>query len=579
MNPPSLPDISIVIPVYNRGELIRYTLESVRRASAGLTAETIVVDDGSEPPAAESIARLGFAPEKILRQSNQGLLFARLAGLAAATGRHVLFLDSDDLISREKLRLQVAAMEAVQADVSYTDTARCLLQGDYDALSITLDTPCPDTHDSAEFFISVQPAPHSPVFRTDYLRRTVAEAFFPPSPLYNPVAEIWFYHNAAPRPARVMKVPGPHTIIGQHPSSRLTNNWEKLGVGSLAVQEAFVRSCPDTAEAARVRELAAGKAFLSWRRLPRGFSPEFCTRQLAIWQRLHARVSLARLGGRGFQILAGVVGPIAAARWLRLIQGHPYERVRTMDDASFQRLLTTLPAPQPMATKSEAPPSLLVKFLKAGSRARRSRFHTARGDVLPLSAVLYLPATVWLMFLPRLMRWRPTRPWIPFSAVRAIARRLTPASMVLEVGSGMSTLWLARRCARLVSLEADELWFKRIGELLRRRGHRHVDLRYRWKADELCDFSEFPTASLDLVIVDGGPREQCLRAALPKVRPGGAVYVDNTDEPSISGQCREYLQETAGKTGGRLYYYRDFSPGNFFVSEGILLVTPGSSPQ
>ena len=57
MNHRSLPDVSIVIPVYNRGEIIRYTLESVRQAADGLSVEVIVVDDGSDPPAAESIAR------------------------------------------------------------------------------------------------------------------------------------------------------------------------------------------------------------------------------------------------------------------------------------------------------------------------------------------------------------------------------------------------------------------------------------------------------------------------------------------------------------------------------------------
>jgi hypothetical protein len=57
VNPRSLPDVSIVIPVYNRGEIIRYTLESVRQAADGLSVEVIVVDDGSDPPAAESIAR------------------------------------------------------------------------------------------------------------------------------------------------------------------------------------------------------------------------------------------------------------------------------------------------------------------------------------------------------------------------------------------------------------------------------------------------------------------------------------------------------------------------------------------
>jgi len=41
------PLVSVIIPVYNRGPMIRYALESVRRASAGLEVETIVVDDGS----------------------------------------------------------------------------------------------------------------------------------------------------------------------------------------------------------------------------------------------------------------------------------------------------------------------------------------------------------------------------------------------------------------------------------------------------------------------------------------------------------------------------------------------------
>ena len=345
MSRPASPDISVVIPVYNRGEIIRYTLESVRRASEGLSVEVIVVDDGSAPPAAESIVRLEFAPERILRQSNQGLLFARLTGLAAATGRHVLFLDSDDLISREKLRRQVAAMEAAQADVSYTDTAQCLLQGDYDALSITSDAPCLDTRDSAEFFICVQPAPHSPVFRADYLRRIVAEALFPPSPLYNPVAEIWFYHNAALRPARVVKVPGPHTIIGRHPGVRLTSYWERLGVASLAVQEAFARASFAAPEATRVRQLAAEKAFGAWRRLPRGFSPEFGRRLLGIWRRLNRNTDLGRLGGGGFQILAPLIGPVGAARVLKLVQNQPYARVRTMDDESFRQLLAALPPP------------------------------------------------------------------------------------------------------------------------------------------------------------------------------------------------------------------------------------------
>ena len=341
----SQPDLSIVIPTYNRGMLIRYTLESVRRASNGLNIETIVVDDGSSLPAADSLAELGYQPGKIIRQENSGLLFARLTGLANASGRHILFLDSDDLVGTEKLRLQLNAQDLQNADVSYTDTAQCLISGEYDSLRPVSDQPLPATKDSSEFFITVQPPPHSPIFRTAYLKQIVAQAPFPPSSLYNPVAEIWLYHIAACRPARVVHVPGPHAIIGSHPGVRLTNHWEKLGVASLAVQEAFARTCPPGPQSAWAKQLVAEKAFAAWRRLPRNFSPEFCSRQLNLWRGLHSKSRFEKLGGRAFAQIARILGPVPTGKIFRMHQTADYSRIRTVEDAALKQLLTALPPP------------------------------------------------------------------------------------------------------------------------------------------------------------------------------------------------------------------------------------------
>ena len=339
----TVPDLSIIIPIYNRGEVVRYTFESVRRASAGLTVETIVVDDGSTTPAADTLARLGVTPTRLIRQENRGLLFARLTGLAAATGRHVLFLDSDDLVSADKLVAQVTAMDQEGADISYTDTARCTLAGDYDALALSDDAPARTTTDAAEFYIGVQPAPHSPIFRRSYLEEVVRRASFPPSPLYNPVAEIWFYHIAAPHPGRVRYVPGPRAIVGQHPEARLTNHWERLGVASLAVMEAFARTCPaDLSGSTTARRLVGAKAFQAWRRLPAGFSPEFCERLLGVWRRL-PRAELPALGGGVFVPVARLLGPVRAARLFHAFQSVPYDTIRTMTDAQLTQLLRTLP--------------------------------------------------------------------------------------------------------------------------------------------------------------------------------------------------------------------------------------------
>ena len=341
-----LPDLTIIIPVYNRGDIIRYTLESIRRATANLLLETIVVDDGSPNPVAGVLDKLGFTPAKLIRQENRGLLFARLTGLAAATGRHVLFLDSDDLVSADKLSAQVSAMDREKADVSYTDSAHTVLTGDYDRLEIIANAPERATTDGAEFFIATQPAPHSPIFRREFIESVVRDAFFSPSPLYNPVAEIWFYHNAAPRPCRVTYVPGSRAIIGQHADARLTNHWEKLGVASLAVMEAFARTCPtDTPQARQARLLVGEKAFGSWRRLPRGFSRDFRHRTLNLWRSLTDGACTPQLGGRVFQSLACALGPVSAARLLHRIQAGPYESCRTMTDDDFTRMLAAIPPP------------------------------------------------------------------------------------------------------------------------------------------------------------------------------------------------------------------------------------------
>lgn len=339
------PDVSIVIPAFNRGPLIRLCLESVHRAAGQLRIETIVVDDGSDVPVAAELRRLETSVTTILRQPNRGLLFARLTGLGVATGRYVLFLDSDDLIAEDKLRRQVADLDASGVEVGYSDVAHAELHEDYDRIVPVPQPALPATSDGAEFFLRLQPAPHSPLFRTSFVQRVVAEAFIPPSALYNPVAEIWFYHNAAPLGARALRTPGAHAIVGFHPGPRLTNRWERLAVASLAVMEAFVRHCPDTPAAAPARRHVAEKAFQSWRALPRDFHAGFDARLLGIWRRLGAPADLPRLGGPGFGRLARWIGPVAAGRLYRRLRNAPHAVGGTMSLAEVTTLLDALPPP------------------------------------------------------------------------------------------------------------------------------------------------------------------------------------------------------------------------------------------
>lgn len=341
----SAPALSVIIPTYNRGDLIRYTLESVRRATRTWTVETIVVDDGSDTPVEPIIEQLGLRVSRVVRQENQGLLFARLAGLRHATGEFTMFLDSDDLVGPEKFDRQLSALRESRADISYSDVAKCELQGDYDSLVVSDVTTSRRVKSAAELYLQVQPPPHSPIFRTAYLRAIADQPLFPPSRLYNPVAEIWFYYNAAPLPGKTVYVAGPHTIIGKHAGTRLTNHWERLGVASLAVIEAFQRSCySTTAEAVEARRLAAEATFRAWRALPSGFAPVFAERLLEVSKKL-GRPRSTHLGGPGFQLAAALLGPERSARLFPGRARQSYSAVRTLSDEAFATLLAQLPPP------------------------------------------------------------------------------------------------------------------------------------------------------------------------------------------------------------------------------------------
>lgn len=89
------PLCSVIIPTYNRGPLIRPTLDSVL-AQRETDFEVVVVDDGSTDETTEILA--GYASRvTVISQQNAGPGAARNRGAAEARGDFLAFLDSDDL--------------------------------------------------------------------------------------------------------------------------------------------------------------------------------------------------------------------------------------------------------------------------------------------------------------------------------------------------------------------------------------------------------------------------------------------------------------------------------------------------
>jgi len=106
------PEISVIIPAYNRSQMLLAAIESCRRSAAGLDIEIIVVDDASREDLATAVEGTGVRYERLA--VNAGSAVARNRGLELAQAAYVKFLDSDDVLVENALRREHEM--AVQSD-------------------------------------------------------------------------------------------------------------------------------------------------------------------------------------------------------------------------------------------------------------------------------------------------------------------------------------------------------------------------------------------------------------------------------------------------------------------------------
>jgi glycosyltransferase involved in cell wall biosynthesis len=103
------PLVSVIIPTYNRADLVRQALASVK-AQTYRDFEIVVVDDGGTDGTFEALAA-GREIRVLRHPSRRGVSAARNTGIAAARGEWLAFLDSDDLWLPDKLARQILLLE------------------------------------------------------------------------------------------------------------------------------------------------------------------------------------------------------------------------------------------------------------------------------------------------------------------------------------------------------------------------------------------------------------------------------------------------------------------------------------
>jgi hypothetical protein len=204
-----------------------------------------------------------------------------------------------------------------------------------------------------------------------------------------------------------------------------------------------------------------------------------------------------------------------------------------------------------------------------------------------------------LWFVPWLLSQRASRsplgdgvPWIPFVARRWLDEQLSASSRVFEWGSGGSTLLFARRAFEVVSVEHDKDWHRLVRESLDRQQISNCSYRLvppeavpsavsspfrsgRAGAEDLTfeayvkAILDYPDGHFDLIMIDGRARVACLEAAWPKVRVGGHILLDNSNQP-------RYQAALVARDGFDQFQFAGVSPyrGDVWTQSTIWRRTP-----
>ena len=111
--------ISIIIPTYNRANLITRSINSVINQTYN-NIEILVIDDGSTDNTKNEIDKINDSRVRYIKlRKNKGGSFARNIGIKKARGEYISFQDSDDIFHKDKLEKQINNLIENKSDLDF----------------------------------------------------------------------------------------------------------------------------------------------------------------------------------------------------------------------------------------------------------------------------------------------------------------------------------------------------------------------------------------------------------------------------------------------------------------------------
>ncbi len=197
------------------------------------------------------------------------------------------------------------------------------------------------------------------------------------------------------------------------------------------------------------------------------------------------------------------------------------------------------------------------------------RFTDYEGNAPSAYSVLRLPYIfkTWMQSRHSPILEEPV-PFIVMDAIRFLENIVQPGMTVVEAGGGNSSLWFLERNAMVSTYEHSSEWAGFIQKTVRENPLRFHEKNFNIKVMQgqsaIADMALIPDQSLDIVLVDCmndfTRRNDCMEVLMTKVKKGGWMVLDNSDNP-VNWVGADLLK------GKEMHRFSGFAPMGLFVCQ------------
>ena len=118
-------------------------------------------------------------------------------------------------------------------------------------------------------------------------------------------------------------------------------------------------------------------------------------------------------------------------------------------------------------------------------------------------------------------------PWVTYAFIDFIEPRLNDQMIMMEFGSGYSTLFYSKKLKHVHAVEHDEPWFKEMsGQMPKNVSLSHV------KLDTNGDYASFAKTTgikFEIIVVDGRDRVNCIKQSIDSLSSNGVLVLDDSE--------------------------------------------------